>query len=61
MLQLAQMPEIEVHIIESGAALGGIGEPATPPAAPALANALFAATGTRVRSLPLDRHGFSLA
>jgi isoquinoline 1-oxidoreductase beta subunit len=61
MLQLAQMPEIEVRIIESGAALGGIGEPATPPAAPALANALFAATGTRVRSLPLDRHGFSLA
>jgi isoquinoline 1-oxidoreductase beta subunit len=61
MLQLAQMPEVEVRIVESGAALGGIGEPSTPPAAPALANALFAATGARLRSLPLSRHGYALA
>ena len=59
MLDLAQMPEVEVRIVESGAALGGVGEPGTPPAAPALANALFAATGKRIRSLPLSRHGFS--
>jgi isoquinoline 1-oxidoreductase beta subunit len=59
MLDLAQMPDVEVRIVESGAALGGVGEPGTPPAAPALANALFAATGRRIRSLPLSRHGFS--
>jgi hypothetical protein len=47
------MPEIEVHIVESGAALGGAGEPGTPPIAPAVTNAIFAATGIRVRELPL--------
>ena len=46
-------PEIDVHFIESGAAMGGIGEPGVPPAAPALANALFAATGKRIRQLPI--------
>jgi isoquinoline 1-oxidoreductase beta subunit len=60
MLQLAHMPAVEVQIVESGAALGGVGEPGTPPAAPALTNALFAATGKRIRSLPLTRHGFSV-
>jgi isoquinoline 1-oxidoreductase beta subunit len=58
MLKLAHMPAVETHIIESGEKLGGIGEPATPPAAPALANAIFAATGKRIRSLPLSKHGF---
>ena len=53
MLQLADMPEVETHILESGAALGGIGEVGTPPIAPAVANAVFAATGKRVRSLPI--------
>jgi isoquinoline 1-oxidoreductase subunit beta len=53
-LQLADAPPvIDVHFIESGAVMGGIGEPGTPPAAPALANALFAATGKRVRQLPI--------
>ncbi len=61
MLRLAQMPEIAVRIVESGAALGGIGEPSTPPIAPAVANAIFAATGERVRSLPFARHGFTAA
>ena len=46
-------PVIDVHFIESGAKMGGIGEPGVPPAAPALANALFAATGKRVRQLPI--------
>jgi isoquinoline 1-oxidoreductase beta subunit len=46
-------PVIDVHFIESGAKMGGIGEPGVPPASPALANALFAATGTRVRQLPI--------
>jgi isoquinoline 1-oxidoreductase subunit beta len=46
-------PVIDVHFIESGADMGGIGEPGLPPAAPALANALFAATGKRIRSLPI--------
>ena len=54
MLRLAQSPEIEVHIAESGVEhLGGIGEPGTPPVAPAVCNALFAITRKRIRSLPV--------
>ena len=53
LLRLAQAPEIEIAILESRESPGGIGEPATPPIAPAVANALFAATGRRVRTLPL--------
>lgn len=53
-LKLAGAPAvIDVHFIESGAKMGGIGEPGVPPASPALANALFAATGKRIRTLPL--------
>jgi len=52
-VRLAQCPTIEVHIVESGAALGGAGEPGTPPIAPAVTNAIFVATGIRVRELPL--------
>ena len=47
------MPRVEVHIVESGEAPGGIGEPGVPPVAPALANAIYAACGARVRSLPM--------
>ncbi len=53
-LQMADAPLVQdIHFINSGAYMGGIGEPGVPPAAPALANALFAATGKRVRSLPI--------
>jgi isoquinoline 1-oxidoreductase beta subunit len=53
-LKLADAPTaIDVHFIESGATIGGIGEPGLPPAAPALANAIFAASGKRVRQLPV--------
>jgi isoquinoline 1-oxidoreductase beta subunit len=53
-LKLADAPPvIDVHFIESGARTGGIGEPGLPPASPALANALAAATGKRIRTLPL--------
>ncbi|MCS3904243.1 isoquinoline 1-oxidoreductase beta subunit [Methylohalomonas lacus] len=48
-----RMPEVEVEIVNSGADLGGIGEPGTPPIAPAVANGLFALTGKRLRDLPL--------
>jgi isoquinoline 1-oxidoreductase subunit beta len=53
-LKLADAPPvIDVHFIESGAKIGGIGEPGVPPASPALANALAAATGKRIRTLPI--------
>ncbi len=53
-LRLSEMPKVEVHILPSTAAPGGIGEPGTPPIAPAVTNALFALTGVRLRSLPID-------
>jgi len=53
-VQLADAPAMSVHIVQSGEpAIGGIGEPGTPPIAPAVANAIFAATGQRLRGLPL--------
>jgi isoquinoline 1-oxidoreductase beta subunit len=51
--KLADAPRISVDFIDSGAELGGLGEPGVPPIAPAIANAVFAATGVRLRSLPL--------
>jgi isoquinoline 1-oxidoreductase subunit beta len=54
MLRHNEMPKVEVHIVKSTEKPGGIGEPGTPPIAPAVANALFAATGKRLRSLPFD-------
>lgn len=53
MLRMSEMPVIDVHIVSSPFDPGGVGEPATPPIAPAVANAVFAATGRRVRSLPI--------
>ncbi len=48
--------EVAVHLVESHRPPGGVGEPGVPPIAPALCNAVFAATGQRIRSLPLSRH-----
>jgi isoquinoline 1-oxidoreductase beta subunit len=53
LLRLTEMPRIEVHIMPSAEAPGGVGEPGTPPIAPAVANAVFQATGKRVRRLPI--------
>jgi energy-coupling factor transporter ATP-binding protein EcfA2 len=53
LLRCSQAPEITVHIVDSEASPTGVGEPPYPPVAPAVANALFAATGARVRQLPL--------
>jgi isoquinoline 1-oxidoreductase subunit beta len=50
---MSQVPDIEVHLINSGEKLGGIGEPGVPPLAPAVANAVFQATGARIRRIPL--------
>ncbi|HEX9049394.1 MAG TPA: molybdopterin cofactor-binding domain-containing protein [Anaeromyxobacter sp.] len=52
-LRMDEMPAVEVHLVPSQEAPGGIGEPGLPPLAPAVANALFAATGKRIRKLPI--------
>lgn len=53
MLRMPEMPVVEVHIVPSTEPPGGVGEPGTPPIAPAVANAVFAATGKRIRRLPI--------
>ncbi|MEQ1804522.1 MAG: molybdopterin cofactor-binding domain-containing protein, partial [Burkholderiaceae bacterium] len=60
-LRMAEMPRVEVHILPSREAPGGIGEPGTPPLAPAVVNAIFAATGKRLRTLPIDRSALARA
>ncbi len=52
LLTMAEMPEVEVNIVASDAPPGGVGEPGVPPIAPAVANAVFAASGKRIRTLP---------
>jgi isoquinoline 1-oxidoreductase beta subunit len=54
LLRMSEAPEVEVHIVKSGEKLGGIGEPGVPPVAPAVANAVFKATGARLRRLPMN-------
>lgn len=56
MLRMSEAPDIETYIINSGESLGGAGEPGTPAIAPALANAIFNATGKRIRELPVMHH-----
>jgi len=58
-LRLNETPEIDIHIIPSDAPPGGIGETGVPPVAPAIFNAVFAATGKRLRSLPLSAHSLA--
>ncbi len=53
-LRMDEMPKVDVHIVEGGASPTGVGEPGTPPVAPAVSNALFALTGKRLRVLPFD-------
>jgi len=60
MVRLAEAPRIDVHLVPSGGKVwGGAGEPATPPIAGAVANAIFAATGKRIRTLPIMDHDLS--
>jgi len=54
-LRIDQVPNIEVHLIQSGEAPGGIGETGTTAGPPALGNAIYAATGIRLRRMPIDR------
>jgi isoquinoline 1-oxidoreductase beta subunit len=61
MMRMDDAPAIDVKIIQSEARLGGAGEPGTPPIAPAVANAVFKATGKRIRQLPLSKHDFGAA
>lgn len=60
-LRMGDMPAVEVHIVPSAEAPTGVGEPGVPPAGPALANAIFAATGKRVRALPFSASGVRFA
>jgi isoquinoline 1-oxidoreductase beta subunit len=61
MMRLREMPKVEAVIAPSGGFWGGVGEPGQAAVIPSLLNAIFAATGKRVRSLPLKNEGFSLA
>jgi len=59
-MRMASAPQVEAHFIQSDFRPSGLGEPCVPPLAPALGNALFAATGVRVRTMPFSRAGYTI-
>jgi len=59
-LRMPDAPQVDIHFIQSDYAPTGLGEPALPPLAPAVGNAIFAATGHRVRKMPLLDEGYSI-
>lgn len=60
LLRMSQAPQVDVHFIQSDNNPTGVGEPAFPPAAPAICNAIYAASGNRVRTMPLTKDGYSI-
>jgi isoquinoline 1-oxidoreductase beta subunit len=60
-MRIYEMPKVEVIVAASGGFWGGVGEPTIFVAAPAVLNAFFAATGKRIRSVPLKDHNISIA